>query len=62
MIDARAERERELTELIQADRPRLVSIYRAATGRTHDEEHPDLFTCAAMIRDILDVELPIGGA
>ena len=62
MIEARAEREQELTELIQSDRSKLVAIYITATGRKYAGERPSPLACAEMIREIIDIELPLDGA
>ena len=60
MLEARLQRETELTALIQNDRTELVRIYCTATGCAC--ENPDVIACVAMVRDILDVELPLDGS
>ena len=61
MIDARAKREQELVDLIHRDRPRLVAIYCDVTKRKQLDECPDILTCLRLIREIVEVELPLKG-
>jgi|GEM_PF-5905357 len=61
MIEERANREAELANLMHSDRAGLVAIYNQATGRHGANKHPDVLTCAQMIREIVEIEFPFGG-
>ena len=61
MIEARAQREAELLQLTKAERAKLVRIYEGTTGKQASAGSPGMVTCLAMVREIVDTELPLNG-